>query len=109
MFSDDFIVPLVIKGLEVEQAVYQSARCHITRDCNLYEHDWENLKYVGGKSVLLLRNIENLHNAIVCSKSWRDAILRVTGKLLWFLTHNMTPHWDFIGFPCPSSNLHSID
>jgi hypothetical protein len=63
MFPDDFIVTLFILGLEVEQAVYQSARCHITRDCNLYQHDWQNLKYVDGKSALLLLNIENLHNA----------------------------------------------
>lgn len=97
MFPDNFIVALFIISLEMQQAVYQSARCHITRDCNLYQHDWDNLKYVGGKSILLLRNIENLHNAEVCTESWRDAILRVTSKLHWSLTHTYDStlgfHW----------------
>lgn len=73
-----------------------------TRDCNLYQHDSENLKYVGGKSVLLSRNTENLHNAKVCSKIWRDAILRVTGKLHWFLAHT---HDSTLGFHWVSLSL----
>lgn len=39
-----------------------------------------------------------MHVAEVCSKSWRDAVLRVTGKLHWSLTHTWLHTGISLGF-----------
>jgi ABC-type enterochelin transport system permease subunit len=109
---------LMVICLEMDKVLYQFARRRITRYCNLHQNDCENLKYMSVEKLVCCYVILNACLMQMCA-------CKVGGMQFWELLANyigrththththtythMTPYWDFIGFPCPTSNLHVID